>query len=136
MVSPFLLESKRLLPHLCSHDIGWDEKLSNDLQQRCQEATVKLTTLQTIQVPRCFHPVSFNVEKASLHHFSDASDVGYDYCSYIQMENSNGQVHCSFICGRSRVNPIKLTMSIPRLELMAAVLSAKVVVGYEKRLTS
>ena len=67
MVSPFMLKSKRLLKHLCCHDTGWDEKLSNDLQQRCQKATVKLTTLQTIQVPVCFHPVSFNVEKASLH---------------------------------------------------------------------
>ena len=40
------------------------------------------------------------------------------------MKNLNGQVHCSFIS--FILNPIKSTMSIPRLELMAAVLSAKV----------
>ena len=36
MVSPFLLEGKGLLQHLCEEKIGWDETLPNNLQERCR----------------------------------------------------------------------------------------------------
>ena len=126
MVSPFLLESQRILQYLCSQNVGWDEKLPEELQRWCQEAIHKLTMIQDITMPRCFHPVGFDVIKATLHHFADASDIGHGYCSYLQLEDSNGNIHCAFLSGRCRVNLIKSTISIPRLELMAAALAAKV----------
>jgi len=51
MVSPFLLESKRVLQYLCSQNIGWGE-LPEELQRTCHEA--KLTMIQDIIMPRCF----------------------------------------------------------------------------------
>ena len=125
MVSPLLLESKRLLQHLCTRNFGWDEALPEDLLQKCEEVTSHLLTISNIKIPRCFHPSSFVIEKASLHHFSDASDIGYGYCSYIRMKDANNKIHCAFVCGRSRVNPIKSPPSMPRMELIAAVLSSK-----------
>ena len=125
MVSPFLLEGKGLLQHLCKEKIGWDETLPNNLQERCRDATSTLLALHTIIIPRCFHPASFIVEKASLHHFSDASEIGHGYCSYIRLQDPDNNIHCAFVCGRSRVNPIKSSITMPRLELMAAALSSK-----------
>ena len=59
-----------------------------------------------------------------MHHFSDASQLAYGACSYLRLVNENGFVHCSFLIGKSRLAPLK-TVSIPRLELTAAVLAVK-----------
>jgi hypothetical protein len=59
-----------------------------------------------------------------LHHFSDASEKGYGQCSYIRAMSNSGEISCSFVMGKSRVAP-KRMLSIPRLELQAAVLSVK-----------
>ena len=64
------------------------------------------------------------VVNVSLHHFSDASELGYGQCSYIRIVNEIGKVHCSLLLGKSRVVPTKF-ISIPRPELNAAVLSVK-----------
>lgn len=46
----------------------------------------------------------------------------YGQCSYLRHVNEAGDVHCTLIMGKSRVAPIKV-MTIPRLELTAAVVS-------------
>ena len=40
------------------------------------------------------------------------------------MSSSSGEVHCSFVLGKSRMAPRKL-MTIPRLELTAAVVAVR-----------
>ena len=65
------------------------------------------------------------ITNCTLHHFSDASQSGYGQCSYIRLVNDRAQIHCRLLIGKSRVIPLKFT-SIPRLELMAAVLSVKI----------
>ena len=62
---------------------------------------------------------------STLHHFSDASQSGYGQCSCIRFVNDKTQIQCCLLIGKSRVTPPKF-ISIPRLELMAASLSAKV----------
>ena len=125
IAAPFLLESKRLLQSLCCENFGCDEEFSNELQQRVAKATETILSLQTISIPRCLHPAGFVVKEASLHHFSDASETGHGYCSYIRLQDPESTIHCSFVHGRSRVNPLKQSITMPRLELMAAALSSK-----------
>ena len=43
------------------------------------------------------------VESQDLHHFSDATDVGYGQCSYLRSVNQSGGVHCALICNKARV---------------------------------
>ena len=64
------------------------------------------------------------VVNVSLHYSSDASELGYGQCSYIRMVNETGRVYCSLLLGKLRVVPKKF-MSMPWLELNAAVLSVK-----------
>ena len=73
------------------------------------------------------------VVNVSLHHFSDASGLGYGQCSYIRIVNEVGRVHCSLLLGKSRVVPKKF-ISFPRLELNAAVLSVKMACLLKKKL--
>ena len=65
------------------------------------------------------------VISTQLHHFSDASTTGYGQCSYICLVDDKGQIHCSLIIGKARVAPLKM-VTIPRLELTAAVVSVRV----------
>lgn len=70
---------------------------------------------------RCYHPWDFGKTlRTELHHFSDASNIGYGACSYLRYKNDEGRVHCSLIMAKARVAPSKVT-SIPHLELSAAV---------------
>lgn len=59
-----------------------------------------------------------------LHHFADASTLGYGTVTYLRMETKH-DVHVSFLLRKARVAPLK-QITIPRLELTAAVLAARV----------
>lgn len=73
-----------------------------------------------VQLPG-FGPLS----QTELHHFSDASEHGYGTVSYLRLTADNHEVHVSFVLGKARVAPLK-EMTIPRIELVAAVLAVKV----------
>ena len=80
-----------------------------------------------MKIDRCFKPKSFgDIVEVSLHHFSDACDYGYGSCHYLRFVNSDNSVHCCLIMGKSRVVPAKSNFTTPRLELVAATLSAQI----------
>ena len=60
-----------------------------------------------------------------LHHFRDASESGYGTVSYLRLEYLDGFTECAFVTGKSRNAPIK-SVSIPRLELQRALLTARI----------
>lgn len=85
-----------------------------------------LHVLEQVKVRRCFKSENFSeVKHVSLHHFSDASSVAYGQCSYLRLEDNKGKIDISFHMGKSRVAPLE-PMSIPRLEISAAVVSVRV----------
>ena len=74
---------------------------------------------------RCFKPSGFSaVARVELHHFSDPSEYRYGAVSYLRIVDEEGVAYCSFVLGKSRVAPLKV-ISIPRLELTAAVVAVK-----------
>ncbi len=124
-ISPFSLTGKRILQELCHRGIGWDDPLPEDMRPRWEEWINGLHRLKEVSIPRCYHPYDFhNIVRVELHHFSDASCVGYGACSYLRYKNDNDEVHCSLVLAKARVAPSKVT-SIPILELAAAVVSTK-----------
>ncbi|KAK9513134.1 hypothetical protein VZT92_026696 [Zoarces viviparus] len=124
-LAPFILQGKMVLQEMCQKGISWDEPLPSELKPRWESWVKDLANLEKIQIPRCFTPENFGkVLKVELHHFSDASSQGYGQCSYIRLV-SEDKVHCALIMGKARVAPTKI-VTIPRLELTAAVISAAV----------
>lgn len=71
--------------------------------------------MENIKIPR---QICNNASTASIHIFCDASERGYGCCAYLVSATS------LLICTKSRVSPLK-TISIPRLELCAALLGAE-----------
>ena len=124
-VAPCTLAAKLILQDLCRLKLDWDDKIPEEYLQRWQAWVSDLPQLENLAVERCFKPASMKESKsAQLHHFSDASQQGYGAVSYIRIEDVLGNVKCLFLMGKSRLAPIK-PVTIPRLELSAAVVSTK-----------
>jgi len=125
LVCPFVLRAKLVLQSACRLNFAWDEELDEHHRTEWLKWLDELSQLK-YSCARSLVPEGFgNVVQASLHHFADASEVAYGTASYIRLMNTEGQIHCSFLLGKSRLSPLK-TVTIPRLELMAAVLAVKV----------
>ena len=132
--APFILEGRRILQGLCNQSIKWDNEVSSDEKKDRKKWLVKVKHIEQLHVRRCIKPDNFRkVVNVSLHHFSDASELGFGQCSYIRMVDEKDRVHCSLLLGKSRVVP-KQFISIPRLELNAAVLSVKMACLLKKEL--
>ena len=50
--------------------------------------------------------------------------MGYGAASYLRLVDDKGRIHCGLVMAKSRVAPLK-TVTIPRMELTAAVVSVK-----------
>ena len=132
--APFILEERRILQELCNQDIQWGSEVSSVVKKDWKNWVTKLKHIERHHVRRCIKPDNFGkVVNVSLHHFSDASELGYGQCSYIRLVDKTGGVHCSLLLGKSRVVPKKF-VSVPRLELNAAVLSVKMACLLKKEL--
>ena len=132
-ISPVVLVGKIILQRICKRGVSWDEPTSNDLQTCWDSWKSDLQSLQTLTIPRRFHPYPTSSSiKVELHHFSDASTQGYGACSYLRFINGN-EIHCSLVASKARVAPSK-GMTIPRLELTAAVTATKLAQKIRKEL--
>ena len=124
LVSPVLVQGKILFQDATRMQLGWDEPVPPDLARKWISWLRSLDELENIRVPRCVKPSGFDDGHLELHHFSDASASSYGCCSYLHCINKAGEIHTSLLCSKGRLAPIK-TVSIPRLELQAAVLAAR-----------
>ena len=123
--APFILLAKEILQDLCRLNIGWDDPIPEEYAKRWNEWLKDLPKLEGLNVKRCFKPTEFGeVTSSELRHFSDASQRGHGAVSYLRMVNAKDEIHCAFVMGKSRLAPLK-SITIPRLELSAAVLATK-----------
>ena len=133
-VSPIILNPKNLLQNLCKQGLNWDDDISDTEAVQWQAWLQTLTQLQKFTVSRCYKPADFDrIISYELHHFSDASANAYGACTYLRVVDDHGRIQCSLIMAKSRLAPMK-TVSIPRLELTAAVLSVRLDILLQKEL--
>ena len=85
---------------------------------------ISLEHISSLRFPRCVIPEEFVDGLIELHHFCDASEVGYGACTYVRAINRLGQIHVSLLIRKNRLAPVK-PVTIPRLELLSAVVASK-----------
>lgn len=61
-----------------------------------------------------------------VHEFCDASQRAYGACVYVRTKFESDKYRSELLCSRSRVAPLK-SISLPRLELSAALLLARLI---------
>lgn len=121
-----MLQGKQILQQMCRDGADWDEPLNEELRPRWDRWRLELRELERVKINRCYKLKGFDhIGSQEIHHFSDASMQGYGQCSYLRLMDINGKINCSLLMGKARVTPLKV-VTIPRLELQAAVVSTKV----------
>lgn len=126
IVSPVILTGKQILQDLCRQKVDWDDPLPDGIIARWERWRTELPLLEKVKLNRCVKPPGFGSPvQAEVHSFSDASESGIGQVPYLRTVNSKGEVHVSFLIAKSRVAPIK-PISIPRMELTAAVVSVNI----------
>ena len=126
LVSPVIVPAKKRLRDLCQQKIGWDDEIALEELARWRSWISDLPKLSQVAIPRHLKPADFSeVRSCHLHLFADASQVAYGAVAYVRFESANHQVHCSFLTAKSRLAHVK-PMTIPRLELSAAVLAVRI----------
>ncbi|KAK3715792.1 hypothetical protein QZH41_001220 [Actinostola sp. cb2023] len=134
VLSPLVLVGKGILQQLCRDGVNWDGEIPEPLRPKWEKWRNDLHLLQRLKIPRCYKPDDFGqVQVVELHNFSDASTVGYGQCSYLRLIDDKNNIHVSLVTAKSRVTPLK-PVTIPRLELTAALVSAKVNARLQKEL--
>ncbi|XP_055632616.1 uncharacterized protein LOC129773090 [Toxorhynchites rutilus septentrionalis] len=107
LLTPFTIHGKLVIQDLWRTGCDWDEVIDDTTFAKCYFPEIR----------------SSSIESLELHIFTDASMHAYGCAAYFRAV-IKGNVRCSLIMSRSKVSPLKL-QSIPRLELMAAVLGAR-----------
>ena len=126
IVSPVILVGKQILQDLCRRNVDWDDPVPGEILPRWERWRTELPLLEKVKIQRCVKPPGFGSPiQTEVHSFADASESGIGQVSYLRLVNEKGEVHVSFLMAKSRVPPIK-PISIPRMELTAAVVSVNV----------
>ncbi len=122
-VAPVILQAKLILQRLCKDKLSWDEVADDDTQRKWVKWLSHIDELKQTSVSRPYNPQGFPVRKIEIHNFADASQEAYGAVSYLRVIGED-EVHCAFLMGKSRLAPLK-SVTIPRLELMAAVIAVR-----------
>lgn len=133
VISPLVHQAKLLLHQMCHDNYGWNDLLSGDMMKEYEDWCRKCDEVGAITIPRCIRS-SKAMLALEMHHFADASSTGYTACSYLGFFDEEGNVHVTFMVGKCRVFSLKTVLSIPRLELVAAVLSVDHAIKLRKEL--
>ena len=118
---PVVLLPKLMFQKVCNRRFGWDDPLPEGIAQDWSEWQEQLPLLEKVRAQR--HVLLPNHDRLELHGFSDASQLAYSACVYIK-SSRGGESTCHLIMCKNRVAPQK-KLTIPRLELMGALLLAR-----------
>ncbi|CAG2242219.1 unnamed protein product [Mytilus edulis] len=112
--------------------LDWDDQLDEELVEKSREWFRELDELCCIEIPRRLQ-LNEDIVSTSLHTFSDASQEAYGSVIYARNEHTSGMIYTRLIAAKSRVAPLT-SVSIPRLELMAAVLGLRLALSVKHAL--
>ncbi|XP_046869388.1 uncharacterized protein LOC124462036 [Drosophila willistoni] len=122
-ISCFTIELKILLQEFWRSGIGWDTGLPDALLPKWIRWKRILTTIAGLTIPRCYFNSSDQIHDVQLHTFVDASELAYAAVCYLRIRQGE-RTYLSFVASKAKVAPLS-PLSIPRMELQAAVIGAK-----------
>ncbi|XP_018392979.1 PREDICTED: uncharacterized protein LOC108772033 [Cyphomyrmex costatus] len=123
--TPVTVTAKIFLQRLWALHCHWDDEIPRQLLDCWMDYYKRLPYLNALSIPRWTTSSSQTVHRA-LHGFSDASTAAYAAVVYLRTVSHDGSVTVTLLTAKSKVAPLK-TISVPRLELSAAMLLARLI---------
>ena len=130
LVTPYTIRAKILLQIMWTRGLDWDEGIGGHLTEQVQQWFSALDDLKKVQVHRCLQPRTGPAE-TTIHTFVDVSKDAFGAVSYVRNARLDGGVETRFIASKTKVAPFA-TMSIPSLELSAAVMGLRLAQSVSK----
>ena len=121
-VEPITVKAKIMIQDLWKQTLSWDESLLDEQKEQWLKWTDDIHNLTSIEVARQYFFA--NVTKTQLHIFCDGSQQAYGAVAYLRGLSADNGINTAFLMAKTKVAPLKTT-TLPRLELLAALLGAK-----------
>lgn len=122
LLSPCTIIPKIILQKLWMSKFDWDDPVDDPIQRQWINFATNLNSISDFDIPRCV--IIPNHTRIELHSFSDASQTAYAGAVYLRSISHSGEVLVRLLCAKTKVAPVK-TVTMPRLELCGALLSAR-----------
>ncbi|XP_055622871.1 uncharacterized protein LOC129766371 [Toxorhynchites rutilus septentrionalis] len=121
LISNITVHGRILMQRLHIENIDWDDEIPEKLQSDWQHWLEIIESADSVTIPR--YILEERTGEVELHTFVDASEKAFCACVYVRSISGNTP-HVRLLSAKSRVAPVK-PLSIPRLELQAAVLGSR-----------
>lgn len=123
-LSPMTIKAKLHFQNVWLTGIQWDDKISMQLNSELINLLNDLKNINTLTIPRWLGSTGNCIE---LHGFADASEKVYACCVYLRNKNDDGTIMSRLIAAKTKLAPVTKNITLPRLELCAAELLAKLI---------
>lgn len=131
-LSPVVFWAKCFMQRLWTASLDWDDPLCSESEEDWKKFVVGLSAVSEISFPR---RATIDNAHYRLIGFCDASQHGFAAAVYLHSESNDNRVNMQLLVAKSRVAPLK-TVSIPRLELNAAVLLSRLIASTQQVLST
>lgn len=125
--SPLLVSFKAILKTLWDLKSDWKDPLPPEFQEIAPQLVHELIKATNLCFDRKMFTLPFNPDYLEMHVFADASKVTYSVVTYFRLHHPTyGKAEIAIVMGKARSSP-KTEQSIPRLELVAAVIGSRLI---------
>lgn len=142
LIIPFTVQSKILMRELVSkvkiwkndgeENLGWDDPMPDWMYNKWKSLFKDMYCLTKLEFSRCVKPHNAAGDPM-LVMFSDASRDAYGTCAYVRWKLVDNRVSCGLLAAKNRIAPTR-QLTIPRLELCAAILACRLREFIEKEM--
>ncbi|KAK6762831.1 hypothetical protein RB195_023510 [Necator americanus] len=135
LVAPLSLRARMLMRDAVMLKAGWNKPLDPEFLHEWNELCLDISGT-VVTIPRSIGSNSKDTGNATLWVFGDASQVAISCCSYVSHPPENDTK--GLLCAKTRLVPQQRQLPIPRLELLAILISVRlaktIVTKYRHRL--
>lgn len=135
LVAHFTIHGKIIMQRIWRTGADWDDVIGGDILEEWRRWSKLMEKISEARVPRCFFASGGTTTKEKqIHVFVDASENAYACVAYLRSIYYDDAPRCTIIAAKTKVAPLK-PLSIPRLELQAALIGARLMDSICKALT-
>ncbi|XP_055708913.1 uncharacterized protein LOC129805179 [Phlebotomus papatasi] len=134
LIGPVITEGKILIQMSWQKELaaGWDTELPPQIQDKWTKYVQGLHRINDIQIPRWVSEIH-DPDLTELHGFADSSQAAYGAAVYVVTRGKDSSISSHLLISKSRIAPMD-PLTIPKLELCAAELCAKLVARVQRDL--